>query len=432
MKRTALLLPVLALLTLLIGRAGAQGDATPSRIVGGTAIDTFGLGSDNPNELALFAPLPPADYPSDFRFEIETFKHITSPYVRFLRPPDGSEDLNPNAVYRQLFGLSIQETDWNVMLERAEKLLENHPDEVKNIRGLATLYAMTGNYERAVRNFARYLDKRPNDLAFLSGFAHTLFCLARFEDSRSALRRAFEINPNYLPAMYTHSCLLVATNGPVARVASYWRGANIGDKEKLAAWLYADRSPLKQVLGVEGYTRICNLVVGEGSYVNLVLIPDSLAEARNAFVRQNWRKAQVYYELATGYGVDGIAVYQQLARCLYENGKRVESLKKMYQLSVQYPDSSEVWYNLGYILINSEAPAEAVKAFREAVRLSPAIGEYRFALACALAGNRQSDEAFKMLPELKKKHSKDFPLWMEGDNYYLKAIREDPRYSALP
>jgi tetratricopeptide (TPR) repeat protein len=164
---------------------------------------------------------------------------------------------------------------------------------------------------------------------------------------------------------------------------------------------------------------------------NLLLIPDCLAEARRAFVRQQWKKASVYYTLAETYGVEGTAVKQQLARCLYENGRTDAALERMRALTAQHPGSGDIWYNFGYLLINVKRHAEALEAFQEATRLSPGIPEYQFALACALAADGQLDASFALLKPLRKNHPRQFPLWMEGDSHYLLVIRADPRYQTL-
>jgi tetratricopeptide (TPR) repeat protein len=412
-------------------RAQLYLNESPGRMVDGTAIETFRLEENDPRGLGLFAPLPEPDYPDTFRFDIETFKNLQSPFAAFLQGAPEVPVTNPSGQIRGLFDSAIPDEDWTRMLERAERLLEKHPDDVKNIRGLATLYAMTGNYERAARNFARYLAKKPGDLAFTAGFAQTLFSLARFDACESATRRALEIQPNFLPALYTQTCLKVATNGPLEKLTHFWAGATIQQKEQLAGWLHADRVPLRQVLGESGYTRLCDLALGPGSAANLLLIPDSLGQARSAFSRQSWGRALVYYELAVGYGVDGIAIHQQLARCLFEAGRAPEALRRMAALAARFPSAAEVWYNMGYIFINTGAAAEAVKAFGEAVRLAPAVGEYHFALACAYALDGQLDETFQLLPGLRGQYPQRFPDWMEGDAPYLRIIRSDPRYPKL-
>ena len=404
--------PLLLLLSLCAGPVSLRSQlylGDDNRYVGGAAIDTFrGADENDPSNLGLFAPLPDPDYPDTFRFDIERFRSVISPFEAFLKTPDFEAEDESTAIYRQILGIQAKGQDWNAMLVRAEQLLENHPEEARNIRGLATLYALTGRYDRAARNFARYLEKKPSDVTFLAGFAHTLFCLARFDDAHSAIRRAMEINPSFLPAQYALSCLGIATNAPASRIRAYWQTAGIYEKEQLAGWLHNDRTPLRHVLGLKGYERLCELALGNGSTANLVLIPDSLSEARGAFARQQWRKALVYYELAEGYGVEGTAVKQQLARCLYETGKAEESVHRMRALAGQFPGHAEVWYNLGYLLINQKAPAEATKAFREAARLSPSVAEYQFALACALALNQQMDDAAAFMDPVLKKAVQDF------------------------
>lgn len=402
-----------------------------NRYVEGSAIETFRLDENDPRSLGLFEPLPEPDYPDTFRFDIERFHTVFSPYAAFLKTSEVGQEDEISEIFRRILGVDTKGLDIDAMLVRAERLLENHPNETRNIRGLASLYALTGKFDRAARNFARYLEKKPSDISFLAGFAHTLFCLARFDDAHGALRRAMELNPRFLPAQYTLACLNIATNGPIQRTRAFWQTTGIFEKEQLAGWLQNDRIPLRHVLGDTGYNQLCEMAVGAGSAANLLLIPDSLAEARAAFARQEWKKALVYYELAEGYGVDGVAVKQQLARCLFETGRGPESIQRMQRLAALYPDTAEVWYNLGYILINSRQGAAAAQAFREASRLAAAVPEYQFALACALAGNGQMDEAFAILTPLQAKFAPRFPMWMEGDSDYLVAIRADPRYAKL-
>ncbi len=425
------LLPAL-LFAVLAGAARAQlylGD--DNRYVEGSAIETFRLDENDPRSLGLFEPLPVPDFTSAFRFDMERFHTVFSPYAAFLKTSEVGQEDEISEIFRRILGVDTTGLDIDAMLVRAERLLENHPNETRNIRGLASLYAMTGKFDRAARNFARYLEKKPSDISFLAGFAHTLFCLARFDDAQSALRRAMELNPRFLPAQYTLTCLNIATNGPILRTRAFWHTTGISEKEQLAGWLQNDRTPLRHVLGTKGYDLLCEMAIGAGSAGNLLLIPDSLAEARAAFARQEWKKALVYYELAEGYGVDGLSVKQQLARCLFETGRGPEALQRMQRLAAQNPDAAEVWYNLGYLLINSKQGAAATLAFREASRLAAAVPEYQFALACALAGDGKMDDAFAILLPLHGKFSARFSMWMEGDSDYLVAIRADPRYAKL-
>ena len=309
-------------------------------------------------------------------------------------------------------------------------MLALDPPNAELNRKAGMLYAISGNFALADQHLRVAVLANPRDVAALSARAYVLFNLARFENSLAVTRQCEALAPRRMHTQYTLSCLAVAMGGDRSQLA-FWRRVTLVEQITLATWLYNDRKELLEVLGAERFMELCSLVLGEGTHANMVLIPDSMRSGRDAVLKGDWASALIYFNLAKGYGVEGVFIGQHIARCHYEMGRGLDAMKILHGLSITYPDMPEVWYNLGYVLTQTKAYNEGAQAFERAMGLAPDEPLYAFAWACAMAGKGAMDDIWPVLERLDREHPANMPDWIEGSAEYLRAIRADARYRKL-
>ena len=396
----------------------------------GLEIDTLRTLKDQPPSSVL------ADLRMDEGFEAALHLQETAaifmwgPFSGFIDPYLEIRENEKEQSFRHQFVKSLDTGDWERSYNLALLRHQEDPENPHVLRTLASIAALRDDYESAVKFFLLHHPYEPENVPFLAGLGHALFNLGRFEKAETVIARVYELAPDFLPARFTYTALQIATNAPTIN-ADKWELAKMGEKEQMASWLHADHAGLVRVLGEDGYVEMCEVLIGPKSYENIILIPDCLKQARSAFLQKSWNKAAVYYDLAFGFGVHGVSIMQQRARAYFELEREVEALKIMYDLTLRYKDVSVVWFNLGFILMQTEARSAALEAFDKAILLEPDNANFQFARACSLGVNGRVDEAWAILEELAKTHPEFMDSWLEGEAYYLKVFHQDPRFPAL-
>ncbi len=347
-----------------------------------------------------------------------------------LLAPDRGESAAVLSSARQEMMRSLQAGDWARALEDVQRLLTLDPQNAGLNRKAGMLYAIAGNFAAADQHLRVAVLANPRDIAALSARAYVLFNLARFENSLAVARQCEALAPKRLHTQYTLSCLAVAMGGDRSQLA-FWRRVTLMEQITLATWLYSDRKELQEVLGGERFAELCTLVLGAGTHENMVLIPDCMRSGRDAVLKGDWAGSLIYFNLAQGYGVEGVFIGQHIARCHYELGRSLDAMKILHSLSMTYPDVPEVWYNLGYVLTQTGAHNEGAQAFERCMGLAPDEPLYAFAWVCAMAGRGAMDDIWPTLERLDREHPERMPDWIEGDAEYLRAIRADARYRRL-
>ena len=344
--------------------------------------------------------------------------------------PDRGERAAELSSARQEMLRSMQAGDWGRALEEVQRLLALDPQNPELNRKAGMLHAIAGNFAAADQHLRVAVLANPRDIAALSARAYVLFNLARFENSLAVARQCEALAPNRMHTRYTLACLAVAMGGDRSQQA-FWRRMTLVDQITLATWLHNDRRELLEVLGAGRFEELCSLVLGDGTHANMVLIPDCMRAGRDAVLKGDWAGSLIYFNLAQGYGVEGVFLGQHIARCQYELGRSLDAIKILHGLSMTYPDVPEVWYNLGYVLMQTGAYNEGSQAFERCMGLAPDEALYAFAWVCAMAGRGAMDDIWPTLERLDREHPESMPDWMEGDEKYLRAIRLDARYRRL-
>jgi Flp pilus assembly protein TadD len=89
-------------------------------------------------------------------------------------------------------------------------------------------------------------------------------------------------------------------------------------------------------------------------------------------------------------------LHHLLGQLYYETGELEAAERALTRAAELAPEDAEIANNLGFLLLVSERPAEAVPWLRRAVSLDPAQQRYRGNLAFALAADGQSEQALQV------------------------------------
>lgn len=135
--------------------------------------------------------------------------------------------------------------------------------------------------------------------------------------------------------------------------------------------------------------------------------------------------AQKLYSAAIGYWDKALSlepgnIDAGIARAiaLSENGDQNVAISSLQQIVRAHPDLSVAHFNLGTVYANQKSFRPAADEYREALRLNPADGETRFALAKCLVFLAEYTEAVPILKAYVFNHPKAFePHYLLGLSY---------------
>lgn len=321
-----------------------------------------------------------------------------------------------------------RQQDWNRALNEVQRGLELAPEDMTLLRKAAAYAALARRFAVADEYFARVLKAYPESVPFLTGRAGVLIRLLKLQDADAVLRKAFEIEPNYLTAKFNYLCLQIA-RGDQRLVPGPWETLNTEELISMINWLDADRVDYIMALKEEGYALLCDVTLGKGTSVHVGDIAGDLKQVRAALSGGNWAKAEADIRRLMGLGVQAMGLRMDLARCRFEQGDRDSALTILKDAADRHQGISSVQYNYAFVLMDLERYGEAATVLELARQLDPNDGQTGFALACAYAGQNLMDKAWPILTRLAQTHPEQMGFWMKGDQPYLKAIRGHPDYA---
>ena len=321
-----------------------------------------------------------------------------------------------------------RQQDWSRALNEVQRGLELAPDDMTLLRKAAAYAALARRFAVADEYFARVLKVYPDSVPFLTGRAGVLIRLLKLQDADAMLRRAFEIEPNYLTAKFNYLCLQIA-RGDQRLVPGPWETLNTEELISMINWLDADRADYLMALKEEGYALLCDVTLGKGASVHVGDIAGDLKQVRAALSGGNWAAAEADLRRLMGLGVQAMGLRMDLARCRFEQGDRDGALTILKDAADRHPDISSVQYNYAFVLMDLKRYGDAATVLELARQLDPNDGQTAFALACAYAGQDLMDKAWPILTRLAQTHPEQMGYWVKGDQPYLKTIRGHPDYA---
>ena len=148
--------------------------------------------------------------------------------------------------------------------------------------------------------------------------------------------------------------------------------------------------------------------LARGAYAHLAELPSSApAEeliAKIEFKRRQYVEAVKHYQEAVKFSPADASIREQLAISLLEAADLVRARELFQELLESQPESSELNYYVGDILLKSQKPAEALPFLHRAVHVDPGLLPAHASLARAYLALGQADKA---IPHLKAALSVD-------------------------
>lgn len=308
----------------------------------------------------------------------------------------------------------------------------NHTEEALiRYRETAARAVLAGRLDEADERLALIAHRRLAAPADMVLWATTKFFLGEREEARRILRLVETNRKPLASGRFLKLCLDVKDDGPLTNGRAYWQGRPLDELEALAAWLHRQHGQIRQQVSEAEFGTVCDTGLGKGTAAKLPQILDSLRRAREKKAQSGWGDALVFFDLARSHGLESISIYQAMAECRLEMKDFGNAAKIVKGLLDRYPRRHDLWFNYGYLLMQSGDFVEAEAAFRKTSDLRPAIGFARFGIACALAAQDKLDVTWPILNELATSHPKFLGEWLKGETPWLQAIHNHPNYAEL-
>lgn len=341
-------------------------------------------------------------------------------------PPASPRDIE---LARTLLGRAeeaIRSGDFRQALQRASDGLALHPTSPALLSRAAIAAAGVHDYALSEQYFARYLEQNPGDAEHLAGHAGVLIRLARFDEADKLIRRGLRQNPDHLRLRFNEALLLTLREAQEFPL-NYWRLRSVDELAVLLKWLMADRAEFERMIGAADYRRLCETILGPGTAKRLPEIRRDLAEASVLLQRRQYAPARAALDRARGRGLHAYGVAAAAAQTLQAEGRGEEALRRWEQLTNEFGDLSQAWFDRGRGLLRADRPAEAIPPLLRGLELAPDDPGIRFVLACAFALSGAIDEAQAIFDQLIVSHSAQVRRWIQGDPVLEHAVRSVPR-----
>lgn len=323
-----------------------------------------------------------------------------------------------------------RQQDWPRALAEIQQALEMDPANPQLITKAAVYAALARKFTLADEYFQRVLIVYPDSVVFLTGRAGVLIRLLKLKEANALVERALAIDPAFLAARFDKLCLQIAL-GETDLLDEGWELLNTDNVVDVANWLDADKQDYMNALKAEGYSRLCDIVLGPGTAPRVTEIVSLLRSARMASAGGQWAVVASELSKVQKAGVRALGIGVDIGRALFQKGDPNAALAHFKALADRYPKVGSVLYDYSFVLISMSMYEEAGAVLERVCQLDPKDGQAAFALACTYAARGQMDKAWPILTRLAASNPADMPSWMTGDKPYQVAIRKDPRYPAL-
>lgn len=317
--------------------------------------------------------------------------------------------------------------EWRMALASVQAALDYDPDNLMLLRRAAAYAALARKFGVADEYFRRALARTPDDVAFLVGRAGVLLRLARLGEGEELANRALSIQPQYLAARFVKVCLQIA-RGVEAIDDAEWAALYTEQVAEMAQWLEADRKDYEAVMTTNGFRKACDVMLGPGLADRLEDVTRKLRKVVMELRARQWDQAKADLMELRQMGVRAVGIEMDIARCLFESGRELDAERLLGELAARYPNLAILQFNHAVALIRLRRYNEAIVALERSLSLDPKSNYTLFAMACAYAGLGEMDKAWSYMQRILPEYRGMVREWAEGDDAYLKAIREDPRF----
>ena len=352
--------------------------------------------------------------------------------------PDEPTDRNTAPMFPPVADMSAHVTralehfhreQWPEAMREYMEALRYSPGNPLLLERIAITAALARQYEIATDSFIRFLEIRPDRPEHLAGLAGVLIRQGRFQEAGVYVDRALHLDPENLSAHFNRVIVEVAMGGEVTRPFR-WNRLALVNSLTLATWLRQDREEIEAVVSPTQFTVITDHMLGEGARAHLDEIPELLRTVMEGIAAGSDSHREAITRLL-GNGVRTREILSEQARLYFVDGDADRARDIMAELTEKFPEDPLVFYNYGLTLLAASQYEDALVAFSREREINPDYADARFAQAAALAGLGQMDAAWPILEQLAEQHPGRMPVWLEGEEPYLVAIKSDPRFPAL-
>jgi tetratricopeptide (TPR) repeat protein len=319
--------------------------------------------------------------------------------------------------------------------------LEIAPEHPELLAQAANLCSALGRDDEAAHYAGQLAGQAPDSPAIQVRWGALLFKARQIEKAREVLTRAVERDPADTLARFHLGCVETAR----------------GDLEAAARWLDAPTTfQLGQMVtglleepfyqnprNAERFERIAGILIGEGDasageispakrVAQLSRLREQCRRAQAAMGREDWPGAIRELEAGRAGGAQAAALSRDIAFCFYRSGDPARALEWAGRTVEKFPLSGSTWGLYGLLLLEAGRFAESEAAFRAAGELNPAEPEFRFGLACALAGQEKDDEALSLLKQLAREHGLETRAWLKQNKPFVAVFGERAAYRDIP
>jgi tetratricopeptide (TPR) repeat protein len=284
---------------------------------------------------------------------------------------EAARDMAPNlpASYVNLASVALKENKQDEAIELYNRALAIDSANFDALNGLINVYAARHSLDQAHAMVDRALGAQPNvaQLHYLK--AHVYGFEQNAQGAEMELRRALELDPNYLAAYSDLGALFANTNQKELAIAEYRK--------------IIERRPDNSMANASAYT-----LIG--------MLEDS---------RQNYDAAAENYRKALEIDANAIIAANNLAWIYAAHGKgNLDDAVRLAQGVVQrFPDAPGFADTLGWVFYKKGLHQAAVEQLQKAVARSTESATYRYHLGMALAGKgdragarRELEQALKL------------------------------------
>jgi tetratricopeptide (TPR) repeat protein len=342
--------------------------------------------------------------------------------------------------------------DWSKAGEHVRHALEYAPKQARLHEKAALIFHLAGLWSLAEQRWSDLERLGTPRADVLANHAATRLYSGRATDALPLLERALELDSSWLPARFCLACARLA-GGKEDAATDALGLLTVPETIRLAYGLSAGQGRLRKVLSEGQFAGLAEYVMSGGSRslkprhtsegegmtgVDVEGLLARLDEAHRALVLvENAMRggdtaaAETAVARAAALGVGGPYVRFYEAFLLSVRGRVDDGKKIMGELLSRYPGHADFYYRYGTLLLEGTQFADAVEILRKGAATSPDRLDMRFALAVALAGSDQVDDAMRVLKELARKDSQSLAGWLRADFPALRKIRAHRDYATL-
>jgi choline-sulfatase len=287
--------------------------------------------------------------------------------------------------------------DYEGALSKFREALKLNPGAVALRSRIAKTLLRLGHFDESLAEFRTLGDERPRDEAHFSGMIQSLASQGRKADALALAREAVASLPGSVGLQRQLGGRLMDAGKPAEAEAAFRKATELAPRDLGAR--------LGLAMALKGLGR-----PGEAAaaFAEVVERSPRSPEARRSgqeltILAEGFAGAGRFEDVRSAYlaahraGVSSEGSYLNLALACHRLGQGEEVLRILLEGVERFPDSAELSYRSGRVLLDAGRAPEAVDRLRKALERAPEHQAARLQLAIALQRRGRTDEAVTLL-----------------------------------